>query len=244
MAESGTSWQPQPGYSLFAEDFDAPVPAQPPAEPDPPMPAEPEPDPVAEAVEAARGDGYADGFRAGLAQAATNNAEATRQLLELIAERMADAGAAVRENGNALARGIVRLLLSTLHALFPLLISRHGGAEAAEFIRALLPTLTGEPRVTFRVAPTVVALVEAELGRLDPELRENMRVLPVEGMSEGDARIRWEDGNGERDVTGAWQQVSAILVRNGMMDAAMAEHAAAIVAARLPPPETCVTTQQ
>ena len=54
--------------------------------------------------------------------------------------------------------------------MLPALCARHGAAEVAALTRAVLPALAREPRVTIRVSPHVVAAVEQELARLDPEL--------------------------------------------------------------------------
>jgi hypothetical protein len=209
-------------HSLFAEDFDAPdggvelldgMPAE--AEPVREVP----PDPQAEAVETARSEAYADGFRTGLAQSAQDRADVAGRMLGLIAERMEDAGAAARAHGEAAAFEVSRLLLGTIGILFPLLAARHGGAEVADLVRVLTPTLTSQPRVTIRVGAEMVADVEAELARLDPEALENIRLLPTDGMAPGDARITWNDGSAVRDGAALWSRVAAVMSAHGLMAA-------------------------
>lgn len=218
-----TDFQPagQTFHSLFAEDFDAPgsgvelLDDMPDAEPA----HKAAPDLQAEAVAAARAEAYADGFRAGLAQVAQDRIDVARRTLGLIAERMADAGTAAREHGEAAAFEIARLLLGAIGTVFPLLAARHGGAEIAALVRILEPTLTTQPRVTIRVGPQMVADVEAELGRLDPEQLENIRLLPTDGMAPGDARITWNEGGATRDGGALWRSVAEVMAAHGLMDA-------------------------
>jgi flagellar assembly protein FliH len=208
---------------LFAEDFDAPpdiaVLDDPPEEPEPPPP--PPPPAITEAdVAAARADAYAEGHRNGLAQAQADRAEVSRQMLGVIAGRLdatrAEAAQAVEEQADAVAR----LLLGTLATMLPALCARHGAGEVAALARAVLPALAREPRVTIRVSPHVLAAVEQELARLDPELHGLVSLVPTDAVAPGDVRIAWQDGAAVRDAASLWREVAEALAPLDLLPAA------------------------
>lgn len=206
--------QPLPrGRGLFAEDFDAPPGV---TDLDAPEPEAPPPAIPPEAVEAAREAGFADGYSRGLSQAAQDRAEIARQLLSAIADRLADANAAARTAAEDSALAVASLLMTTLGRLFPALCARHGPAEVAALARSVLPALDGEARITIRVSPHVVAELEAELARLDPDLRATISVLPTDAVAPGDVRIAWQDGGARRDSAALWAEVTATLARYGL----------------------------
>ncbi len=194
---------------LFAEDFDA--------RPgitilDDPDETESRPPAFTEAeIAAARADAYAEGHRNGLAQAATDRAEVTRQMLATVADRLAGAGDEAARVAEESADAVARLLLGTLAVMLPALCARHGAAEVVALTRAVLPALAREPRVTIRLSPHVVRAVEQELDRLDPELRARVSLSPVDAVAPGDARIAWQDGAAIRDAAALWRKVTEAL---------------------------------
>ncbi len=199
---------------LFAEDFDAPPGVT--VLDDPPEESEPSAPPPAPAITdadliAARAEAYAEGHRNGLAQAAADRAEVSRQMLATIAERLRGAGAEVARAADEQADAVARLLLGTLATMLPALCARHGAAEVAALTRAVLPALVREPRVTIRVSPHVAAAVEQELARLDPELHGRVALVPTDAVAPGDARIAWQDGAAVRDAAALWRDVAEAL---------------------------------
>ncbi|CAH2600387.1 conserved protein of unknown function [Rhodovastum atsumiense] len=213
--------RPRPAI-VFAEDFDAPsgitVLDDPPAPPPPAPPAPPPPPAItAEDLAAAREEAYAEGHRTGLAQAAADRAEITRQMLTLIAERLdgaqAEAGRVAAESAEAVAR----LLMGTLMTMLPALCARHGAAEVAAVVRAVLPALTREPRVTIRLSPHLVQDIERELAALDPELQGRVTLTASEAVPPGDVRITWHDGAAIRDSASLLQAASAALAPLGLL---------------------------
>jgi flagellar assembly protein FliH len=197
---------------LFAEDFDAPpgvtvlddVPDE--AEPAPPPPAITEED-----VATARADAYAEGHRNGLAQAAADRAEVTRQMLGVIADRLSGARSEASRVAEDSAETVSRLLLGTLATLLPALCVRHGAAEVTAMVRAVLPALASEPRVTLRISPLVLSAVEQELSQLDPDLHERVSLVPTDTVAPGDVRISWQDGSAVRDAAALWRAVAEAL---------------------------------
>ncbi len=221
---------------LFAEDFDAPpditVLDDPPDEPElpPPPPAITEAD-----VIAARADAYAEGHRNGLAQAAADRAEVTRQMLGVIAERLHGARAEASQVAEQHADAVARLLMGTLATMLPALCARHGAAEVTSLTRAVLPALVREPRVTIRISPHVVSAVEQELARLDPELHGRVSLVPTDAVAPGDVRIAWQDGAAVRDAASLWREVAAALAPFDLLPPADLQPADLQPAAQQPP---------
>jgi flagellar assembly protein FliH len=191
---------------LFAEDFDAPpgitVFDDPPGGAEPVAPAFTE-----EELAAARADAYSEGHSNGLAKAAADRAEVTRQMLGVIVERLDGARAEATRVAEESADALARLLLGTLASVLPALCARHGAAEVVALTHAVLPALAREPRVTIRISPHVMRAVEQELGRLDPELHGRVSLVPTDAVVPGDVRITWQDGAAARDAAALWRDV-------------------------------------
>ncbi len=203
-----------PLHRLFAEDFDQHsgiTVLDPPDEPELIAPSFTE-----EAVETAREAAYAEGYSRGLSQATQDRAEIASQLLAGIARRLADAEAAAREAADASAQAVAELLMNSLAALFPTLCARHGAGEVAALARIVLPALDREPRISLRVSPHVLPELEAELARLDPELRARITVIATDAVAPGDVRIAWQDGAAQRDGAALWAQIAATLAEYGL----------------------------
>jgi flagellar assembly protein FliH len=168
----------------------------------------------------ARADAYAEGHRNGLAQAAADRAEVTRQMLATIAERLGGAAAEAALVAEESAASVARLLLGTLASVLPALCARHGAAEVAALTRAVLPALTREPRISIRLSPHVVRAVEQELARLDPELHGRIALVPTDAVPPGDVRITWADGAAQRDAAALRQAVAEALAPLDLLGAA------------------------
>lgn len=199
---------------LFAEDFDAPVGVTNLDEAEPPEPLVPMFG--AEAVEAAREEGFAEGYSRGLSQAAQDRAEIIRELLARLTEQLDGANAAARAASEESAVIVARLLLTVLARLFPTLCARHGGLEAAALARAVLPQLQNEAQVTVRISPHVHTELQAVIDRLPPEQRGRVELVVTDAVAPGDLRIAWREGSAWRDTGALWAEVAAILARHGI----------------------------
>ena len=209
--------------TLFAEDFDAPhatagVIMIEDEAPDaefvaPPVPPAPSPN-----LDLVREEAYAEGVRSGLAQAAADRAEITRAMLSAIAERIAEARSDAAEIAERQGGALARLMMTTLGQMLPATCARHGGAEVAALVRAVVPALVREPRVTIRVSPHVADAVRAELEHLDPELAPHVILVPTDAVPPGDARIAWQDGGADRNTAALWCEIAAVLAPLGLLD--------------------------
>jgi flagellar biosynthesis/type III secretory pathway protein FliH len=198
--------------ALFAEDFDLPRrrDAIPEAEVINPTYT------AAELAEA-RAEAWAAGHAGGTAEANTTIAATTSLLLDAIAAALRDATAEATAVAERSVEAIARLLLDSVAKLFPVLCAQHGEAELCALIRTILPALAQEPTLTVRVNPAHTPALMRELDRLDPDLVERVRLVPVEAIAAGDVRVSWRDGTALRDTAALWQQVRAVLEPAGLL---------------------------
>lgn len=200
---------------LFAEEFDlAPGVTI--------IDAPPEPEIIAPVFTAgdiahARDAAFAEGHAAGIAEAEAAELGRARHALATMAAQLGAASQDAALLAERAAEEIARLLLDTLTTLLPALCARHGEAELRAVIRAVLPALMREPAVTVRINPLLAPAVRDELGRLDPELAERVRLVPAETMPAGDVRVAWQDGAAVRDTRAVWDQVAAALSEAGLL---------------------------
>ena len=165
----------------------------------------------------ARAEAWAGGHAAGTAEANKAIAATTQSLLDAIATALRDARTAAGAVAERSAEAIARLLLDSLAKLFPVLCTHHGEAELCALIGAILPALAQQPALTVRVNPAHTPALMRELDRLDPDLVERVRLVPVEAIPAGDVRVSWCDGTARRDTAALWQQVRAVLEPAGLL---------------------------
>ena len=202
---------------LFAEDFDRPGAA--------PRPEAVEPVFSAAELAVARETAWREGRDAGLLEAASGDAAATRLAVMALAERFAAECGAAAAQAEASAEAIARLLLDCLAANFPALCARYGDGEVRAIVRAVLPVLTQEPTIAVRAHPRTTKAVTQAIAGLDPDLAARVQAVECDAMSPGDIRIAWHNGAATRDAAALWQQVAAVLVPAGLLraDAAIME---------------------
>jgi len=165
----------------------------------------------------ARAEAWAGGNAAGSAEANTSTAATTRSLLQTISTALRDTKAEAAAIAERSVEAIARLLMDSVAKLFPALCERHGEAELRALVRTILPALTREPTITVRVNPAHTPALMRDLDRLDPDLVERVRLVPVEAIAPGDVRVSWRDGSATRDTAALWQQVCAVLEPAGLL---------------------------
>ena len=210
----GAGSRPHVAGVLYAEDFDEAAPAcTAPSEPA----LEPELiEPVFTAVELDRA--RAEGRAAGQAEAERGVAASRLQVLRLIGDTMADAREAARIVATEAAEATARCMLSALTACLPALCTRHGADELRAFVRVVLPVLAEEPRITVRVHPHMIGVLEDELASMDFEIVERISLHPSEAIAPGDARVTWSEGSASRQAARARAAVEEALALLGLLD--------------------------
>jgi flagellar assembly protein FliH len=213
-AANRESIRPAVAGVLYAEDFD-----------DEPMvdgaTADPAPEPefieptfTAEELEQARAEGKA----AGRAEAERGLIASRLQMLSTIASEMTAARESAEADAESLAEMMARCILGALKACLPSLCNRHGAAEVAAVSRVVLPLLVDEPRITVRVHPHMIPVLTEEVGALDFEIAERVKLVPVETMAPGDLRINWQDGVAKRDTGSAIAAIDDALTQLGLLE--------------------------
>jgi hypothetical protein len=184
-------------YAFALADFADPEP-EPEPEPAPEPPPEPEPDPLPALLDAARAEGFAEGREAGRREAMASIDAAAAVALREAAAGIALSMTEAREVAEATADAVARAALAAVIAALPSLAERCGEAEVIRFAEGLLPCLAGEPGVTLRVAPDLVAPVAARFAR-----EARLEVLGDATLARGDARAAWRGGQAARHAEAA-----------------------------------------
>lgn len=203
---------------LYAEDFDD-DPELPPAAGLPPLP-EPEPPPpnfTLADLEAAQRIASTEAVQAARAEWERSALHDRTQSLAAIASAVTEAQQEARVLADAVADGTARTILSMLAGLLPDLCAQHGGAEVRALLRHLLPTLTQQPRIVVRIAPSVLDGVREDLALLDEDLVAAVE-LTAAPLTPGDARITWTDGSLVRDQAAIRLAVTAALTELGLLE--------------------------
>jgi flagellar assembly protein FliH len=207
---------PRPGVLgvLYAEDFDEDgITAAAGSE------AAPEPEVIESVFTAAELDAARlEGRDIGRREAEGSLAAARNQMVGLLAASIADARDEQRVMAQEAADAAARCILSALSACLPALCDRHGAAELQAMVRAVLPALVDEPRITVRINPQMLAPIQAEIAALDIEIAERVRLLPSDSIAPGDVRITWAEGSAIRDTARARTAVEDALAALGLYE--------------------------
>jgi hypothetical protein len=207
-----------PGGVLFIEDFDLPARASLPPGNDPAAPEVIAPMFNAAELEAGRAASWDEGHAAGRAAQAEEDAAGLRHAVTTLSAEFGAARETATLIAERAAEEIARLLLASLASVFPMLCVRHGAAEAAAVVRAVLPALTEEPEIGLRANPHTAPALLAEIERIDPDLAQRVRLTSTDALAPGDVRIAWRDGMAVRDAAALWREVAAVLVPAGLLN--------------------------
>jgi flagellar biosynthesis/type III secretory pathway protein FliH len=139
-----------------------------------------------------------------------------RRMLATIAETAASVREQAMHDALNVAEGTVATMLSLLAGALPALCRSHGPEEARALVQHLLPSLRTEPRITVRVHPSLVQVIEEELNSADVELTGIVSVMgaPVEP---GDVRVTWENGSFKRDTRATLAAMQDALSHLGLL---------------------------
>ena len=185
---------------LYAEDFDDEGETSVAERPGSP----PEPEIIDPVFTAAELDlARAEARQAGRVEAEHGLTASRTQMLGLLAAGVANTRAEAHEAAQAVAEDVARCMLSAMAACLPSLCERHGANELRALMRALLPALSDEPRITVRINPHMLGSIQAEIALLDPEIAERVHLLPTDAIPPGDARVTWAEGSAVRDTARA-----------------------------------------
>jgi hypothetical protein len=149
--------------TLFDEDFD-----QPPASPPAPEPEVIEPVFSAAELAAARETAWHEGQAAAAAGAEQADIARARQALVQIATQLDNARNEANRIAEEAAEAMAYLLCDGFATAFPALSEKHGEAEVHAIVRAVLPALRHEPKITLRLSAVAARAVAQTVEQLDP----------------------------------------------------------------------------
>lgn len=133
--------------------------------------------------------------------------KAAQQLEKLIAAQQR-LEAALTDQAVGIARAITG-------RLFPDLARRRGLDEVEAVVRGCLDDLRGEPRVTVRVAESLVAPLRERIATLtrDSGYDGSLSLVGDAAMTPGDCKVEWADGVGVRLTADIWEATDRAIER-------------------------------
>jgi flagellar assembly protein FliH len=166
-------------------------------------------------LEAARGEGHAQGVAAGqaaaLASLEARGADALGAIAGKLAALLKDAAAAEQ----ARTQEMVAAMTTIARKLIPGLAERHGLAEIEALLLDCLGRLHDEPRVVVRINDALLDALKERLDALATGIGFTGRIIVIAdpAIAAGDARIEWADGGAERDSARAWADIDGLIAR-------------------------------
>lgn len=197
LAGRSASPRERPRRVLFGESFD-PAPA--------PAPAAPEPEIIApsftlEDLELARADAFAEGRKAGTAEAQASLAARHAAALEACAAAIADSCTAARTAADATVAALGRAVVDSLAALLPACAHALLPEHVRRLLDELRASLGAEVSLVVRAAPAVAESITAAFERGQPRSVATPVRLEVDPtLSETTVRVAWSSAEAEIDL--------------------------------------------
>ncbi|MFD1254488.1 flagellar assembly protein H [Devosia equisanguinis] len=197
----------------------------------PPLPAGIPEDVVAQLVQAAREEAYAEGLAAGGQQAEALAAQTIAAAAGTIATKTAQMSAALDHAIAANKLEAIELAASVGRKLALHLVARHPLTELQALIAECLESLDGVPHLVIRCHPDLADMVrEAATAQMTTSgFAGRLVVMGDPEIRLGDGRLEWVDGGLVRDIAATSAQIdrhiAAYLAAHGQTDKAM-EHGA------------------
>jgi flagellar assembly protein FliH len=168
------------------------------------------------AREAAQKIGYAEGFEAGLAQAATQEAarvKATMQAVEAIQAQLATLAASYQQLVNQQSADLTELVLMIARKVAGAALDTHAVAATQQLLQHCLPVIFAKPRVVIELSPALLEVAEPALANQLAQAGFNGdAVFRVgEGLDTHDMRVMWDNGQATRSAATLWQEIEALL---------------------------------
>jgi flagellar assembly protein FliH len=182
-------------------------------EPPPPPP----PSFSEEELTLARQQAYDQGCQAGHQEAAQSQEQMTGMALATAAHHLQALGAAQAADTEEAMRQGAAIAVALVRKLHPEFARRFGLEEIESAVLDCLRHLDRIPKVTVKVAPSLVGAVKEKMEGVAQQAAFDgkLGVVGDESVAIGDCRVEWGDGGAERDQSRAWaridQAVEAVL---------------------------------
>ena len=211
------AWTRTSAPLIFDEDFDQATVVRPPVET-----AASEPVFTAADLEAARRQSWQEGHDTGSHESEGTTAALGRDALITIAERLHSARAEASIIAEEAAGTLAVLVMDAFAAAFPALCAQHAEEELRAIVGAVIPRLREEPVIRVHVETAMAGVLLREIGAMDGDLADRVRIVPVDTMTAGDLRITWHAGGATRDTASLWAEIEAVLVPAGLLTTSLA----------------------
>ncbi len=210
---------------LFAEDFDDDFSDERASATATPVPEPEIIEPVFSAaeLEAAKQEGFANGYAAALENSEEQRrAVASHAVLkvETLLERVREESTVAVERS---IDSIAKLIFATIASLMPNLCARHDAGEIASLVRDLIVSLTPEQSLKVTVAPEIADDVRSALGILSSDAARRVAIATHGDMEPGDVRLAWDAGAASRSSRQVQKAIIAVLDQLGLLEPAVPE---------------------
>jgi flagellar assembly protein FliH len=166
-------------------------------------------------LEATRQSALAEGYAAGLAEAAKSAESLTADALTQIAESLTVLLAARDAATVDTQRRALAAMQTIIAKLVPGLAAKDPLTEVEAFATKCLHEAIDEPRVVLRVAQEIYEPLREHLDALADAAGYAGRIVLLvdDAIAVGDARVEWADGGAERDLAGQCAEINELLER-------------------------------
>lgn len=183
--------------------------------PPPPPPTFKEAD-LDHARDAGKKLGYAEGFEAGLAQAATETATREKDLaaaMTRISEHVVRLAATYRKLVEEQSKELAELVIGISRKVAGEALDQFGTAAIEGVVERCLPLVFGKPRIAIDLSPKVMYDIEPRLRKILEEsgYSGNVEFRSNDALEGYDIRVDWVQGQANRSTKTLWQEIEALL---------------------------------
>lgn len=200
---------------LFTTRFDKGAESAPQPSRDEPPPPPPPPTFSEEDLERTRAEAFAEGHKAGTAEASATTERQVATALTAIAQRLQTMTQHQSEANEMAARNAVRVAMAVARKVLPETARRNGLGEVQAVLDECVAHLSGEARMRVRVNGSLIEPLREKLAAL-PSIAGDEMVLDMvadDRLAIGDCRAEWETGGCERLTDRLWQDLDGIIER-------------------------------
>lgn len=197
---------------LYAEDFDAPLPAATALPAPPPSPVVVEPSfsltDLRQATEKAEQDGRELERHAAELGMTARKADALVRVADALGTARTDLSRIATEAATA----TTDTLLAMVAAVLPSFAASQGRDEVQALLRLLVPAMCREPRLTIRVHPSLLEILREDTTGLLVDGHAVIDWIGSDSMLPGDVSVRWQDGIMVRDTNALCTRVRDLIM--------------------------------
>ncbi len=168
---------------------------------------------IERALADARAEGFAEGHRSGVAEAHAAIEHHAACALDALNANFAALGDDLRQREAEIAQQSAALAVIICRKFLPSRYRETAPDEITDLVATFLPRIAGMPKVTVRVAASLVAPLAERLSEVSraAAFAGAVETASDTAVAEGDCRIEWSRGGVARDWASLWHEVDALL---------------------------------